>query len=635
MAKKVLTNDELQTVNHLELKKAKVPLKTCLKLSLKNMWKKKLRYLVMFIICALSLTFFSVTIELNGEKLRQNVFTMIENGYRYTDIYEHVELTKDQIKENEYNKFASTALQSNSLDKIKASVDNITIHEYKPVEIYYTELNLENSNYFYTGYINSIIRFDETNNYDLIAGRLPKPGTKEILVTDYLIEAFKYFKLYPSANNVYDFLNQRLNLTHQKDYTIVGVIKTNYEQWTHFATVESVELEDKENYSFTNDFIVMNSVILNEEYFEIEKIGKSSVIGLSNRPNEYISHTAKWTFSIKNPNNPSQTISYGFNEEDGTPTESSFSITSNKVNIIKRSDWDNTQFGRAPQNENEIVISYKLISKLFGYNWTCTNGRYDSWDDMRNHRDWWNKINGTEITLTLNGYVANPSDYTKTYTIVGITDSTEKLASGSTSTVQVSNLEYQNIYYTYNNDDERIIVELPNSSQEAYNLFNRALAGGYVIDVWAYQQDIDTYIVDPFLDLASKAGLFIFAIFTMGIMWTIISIEIVDSKKEIGILRSIGLSGGKVAFIFVFQAASVIFLSYFLGVFGGYKIMPLLNNGITDEFGKVTLYMYTFTYRTPLYLALLVIAMTSISTIIPLFKILSQKIIDVINERDN
>ena len=116
---------------------------------------------------------------------------------------------------------------------------------------------------------------------------------------------------------------------------------------------------------------------------------------------------------------------------------------------------------------------------------------------------------------------------------------------------------------------------------------------------------------------------------------TIISIEIVDSKKEIGILRSIGLSGGKVAFIFVFQAASVIFLSYFLGVFGGYKIVPLLNNGITDEFGKVTLYMYTFTYRTPLYLALLVIGMTSISTIIPLFKILSQKIIDVINERDN
>ena len=44
--------------------------------------------------------------------------------------------------------------------------------------------------------------------------------------------------------------------------------------------------------------------------------------------------------------------------------------------------------------------------------------------------------------------------------------------------------------------------------------------------------------------------------------------------------------------------------------------------------------MYTFTYRTPLYLAILVVAMTAISTVIPLFKILTQKIIDVINERD-
>jgi ABC-type lipoprotein release transport system permease subunit len=120
----------------------------------------------------------------------------------------------------------------------------------------------------------------------------------------------------------------------------------------------------------------------------------------------------------------------------------------------------------------------------------------------------------------------------------------------------------------------------------------------------------------------------------MGIMWTIISIEIVDSRKEIGILRSIGLSGGKVSFIFVFQCASVILLSYVISVIAAYNIVPMLNIGITDEFNKITLYMYTFTYRTPLYLAILVVAMTAISTVIPLFKILTQKIIDVINERD-
>ena len=299
MAKKVLTPEELQKVSHLELKKAKVPLNTCLKLSLKNMWKKKIRYFVMFLICALSLTFFSVTIELNGEKLRQNVYTMIENGYRYTDIYEHIELSDAEIKENEYNKYASQVLQGDSLLKIKDAVDNITIHEYKPVEIYYNEINIENSNYFYTGYINSIIRFDESNNYELIAGRLPQKGTKEILITDYLAAAFDYFKLYPSINNIYDYLNLRLDLTHQKDYVIVGIIKTNYEQWTHFATVETIEVDDKENYSYTNDFIYMNSVILTDEYFEIEKIGNSPVMGFNNNATGAANNTARWTFSIK------------------------------------------------------------------------------------------------------------------------------------------------------------------------------------------------------------------------------------------------------------------------------------------------------------------------------------------------
>jgi energy-coupling factor transporter ATP-binding protein EcfA2 len=98
--------------------------------------------------------------------------------------------------------------------------------------------------------------------------------------------------------------------------------------------------------------------------------------------------------------------------------------------------------------------------------------------------------------------------------------------------------------------------------------------------------------------------------------------------------RILVLSGGKVSFIFIFQCASVILLSYIISVIAAYNIVPMLNIGITDEFNKITLYMYTFTYRTPLYLAILVVAMTAISTVIPLFKILTQKIIDVINERD-
>lgn len=638
MAKNQLTEQELELVSHLKLKKARVPLKTCLKLALKNMWKKKFRYLVMFIICTLSLTFFSVTIELNGEKLRQNVYTMIENGYRFTDIYEHVELTDREIEENEYNKYASKPLSGDSYNTIKEKIDGITIHEYKPVEINYSGLNLEKGDYFYTGYLKSIIRFDETNNYDLIAGRLPKPDSKEILITDYLAASFDYFNLYPDVNNIYDYLNQRLDLQHEDNYVIVGIIKTNYENWKHFANVEQVELSDKANYSYTNDLIFMNSVIINEKYFNIEKTGESTIISFSNNANGSQNHTAKWTFSAQSLNDSSVTNVFGFKEDPEVTDVGSYGFTYDNINLVKRSNysWDNRTFGRYPTADDEIVIPYQLVQKLFGVDWILHTGsnNYDNWSIKYQHNEWWNKINGKEITVDFTGYINNPINYSKTYKVVGITDSNGRVLTSSLSLFQITPTEYQNIYYNYNTEEEQILLELPNNSEDAYNLFNNALTEGYVIDVWAYQSDIDNYIVDPFLDLASKAGLFIFAIFTMGIMWTIISIEIVDSKKEIGILRSIGLSGGKVAFIFIFQCASVILLSYALGVVLSYNIVPLLNNGITDEFNKITLYMYTFTYRTPLYLALLVVAMTAISTVIPLFKILTQKIIDVINERD-
>ena len=44
--------------------------------------------------------------------------------------------------------------------------------------------------------------------------------------------------------------------------------------------------------------------------------------------------------------------------------------------------------------------------------------------------------------------------------------------------------------------------------------------------------------------------------------------------------------------------------------------------------------MYSITYRTPLYLFIFVIIMSLLTTLVPLYKITSQKIIDVINERE-
>ncbi|MFR7881174.1 MAG: FtsX-like permease family protein [Christensenellales bacterium] len=64
----------------------------------------------------------------------------------------------------------------------------------------------------------------------------------------------------------------------------------------------------------------------------------------------------------------------------------------------------------------------------------------------------------------------------------------------------------------------------------------------------------------------SKGGLIFFTILAIGIMWTIISIEIVDSRKEIGIMRSIGLSGSKVSLLFIIQSLCINLLAYFVSI---------------------------------------------------------------------
>ena len=115
-------------------------------------------------------------------------------------------------------------------------------------------------------------------------------------------------------------------------------------------------LEDKANYSYTNDMIVMNSVIVNQKYFDIEKIGESSTISFSNDSNGSQYHTAKWTFSAKDLNNANKVNVYGYKEEPEVTDTGSFGFSSNNLTLVKRSNrnWDNSTFGRYPQADEEL-----------------------------------------------------------------------------------------------------------------------------------------------------------------------------------------------------------------------------------------------------------------------------------------
>ena len=54
----LLTNYGYDNTNYhqLQLKAGHIPLKVCLKLAFKNIWRKKFGYLIMLIVCAISLS---------------------------------------------------------------------------------------------------------------------------------------------------------------------------------------------------------------------------------------------------------------------------------------------------------------------------------------------------------------------------------------------------------------------------------------------------------------------------------------------------------------------------------------------------------------------------------------------------
>ena len=592
---------------NLVLKKAKVPLSTSIKLSLKNVWKKRFRFLVMTIICALSLAFLSFTLELSNDKLRQNVYTSVEAGFNYTTIQKAAKLPDNYVKTNFYDDYIGNPLPLNSYETIKDEHPNLTVHQYQNVNINLVGQDLERANNFYSGVIEYLVKFDQTNEYQLSAGRLPRSGQKEILVTDYLVSMFDYYNLYGEASSQADYLGKKIYISSDISYRIVGILETNYLKWSEFSKDEKVDTNYKLNYSYINEYKMMNAIYLTEEDFEVEKkINNPDIVKLK----DYIEG-----FTVKYANRVADVKEYTF--------------TSAEQNIIQLLYKNNNTgalykytMGRLPLNSNEIVIPLNLAKELFsGLSLNLGNVQLFN-------KEFKTYIENKQITFSINN-PADSSSTDKTYTIVGMTDAANVLVG--------NNEAIGELFQYFNDQNEFLMAELPGDPETAYKLFKQVYNNGkgYILDVWAYRADIDSFTVDPFIDLLSKIGLFVFAVFTIGILWTIITIDIVDSKKEIGIFRSIGLSGFKVSLIFIFQTLVVCIIAYVIALFAGNYVIDLYNATLMDDLNLIHLSMYMMTYRSPIFLLIFLAVITTIAMFVPLYKIMSQKIIDVISERDS
>ena len=592
-------------VETLVLKKASVPLKTSLKLSFKNVWKKRFRFLVMTIICALSLAFLSFTLELSNDKLRQNIYTAVDAGYNYTTIQQATKLPDDYVKTSFYDDYIGNSLPLNSYETIKNEYPELTVHQYQNVNINLVGLDDERADNFYRGTVEYLVKYDKTNHYKLLAGREPIDGNHEILITDYLASMFIYYNLYGEVSSVKDFIGKFLQLSSNEYYKITGIIESDYQKWSSFSKEETIDTSYKLNYPYANQYKMMNAIYLTTSDFNIERtLNNPSVVKLS----DYMEN-----FTIKYGSNSTNVKEYQFTSEEQTLIQ----VQWNRWGRLTKYD-----IGRMPSSPNEVVIPLELAKTLFtGISLNLGNAQLF-------YNEFLTYINNKEIILSIINPTTNEVT-NKTYRIVGLTHNTNIFMTVDSSVNE--------IFQYFNDQNEFLMAELPSNKVEAYNLFQKVYnkGNGYILDVWAYRYDIDSFTIDPFIDLLSKVGLFVFAVFTIGILWTIITIDIVDSKKEIGIFRSIGLSGFKVSLIFIFQTLIVCLIAYGISLIAGNYAINLYNSTIMDDLNLIHLSMYMMTYRSPIFLIIFLVVITTIAMFIPLYKIMSQKIIDVISERDS
>lgn len=590
----ILENDHinLMPTRKLYLEKAKTPYKTILKLASKNIWRKKFQYLLIFFISIICSVFLSFAIELNGDKLYQNVYTTVENGINYTDIYQYHPTSTSSSSKDFYAKYTKGELMDGAYDIIKHFTNDLIIHKYQTVNVDYSKYNIEKANFLYSGTINTIIEYDPSNTYELLAGTLPNSHEPEILITDFLLDALKHFGIVSTNTTIYSIINTYLDLGYSVKFKVVGVIQTNYHKWLHLSRLKSnykVDPYDDDMQGFEYDYLVMNSIIVGEEYY-----------------NYILTDSFSNTTILVNNKDIDQSGIVAYDNQE-------------------------IRVGRAPQAPNEIVVPKQLFTRIFN----LSSGYYDSNYRMEYYINNYspNAIVSTkfnEINTETGNYDINS---TSTFKVVGVTSSSDFIiTSESLKSYKEAITQSQTI-----KDPEKVIVELSKDPSVVMEQFKTLYNNDYhfIIDIFDYQTQIESYDVDPVVEFASKGGLIIFTILTIGIMWTIISIEIVDSKKEIGILRSIGINGKKVSLIFLLQSLFVNILAYLISLPISRKVIEIFGSNITDPLGEIKLSLYTTTYRTPIYLIIFIVAITIISTIIPLINIMSKKIINIINEREN
>ena len=395
----------------------------------------------------------------------------------------------------------------------------------------------------------------------------------------------------------------------EKKGILAGVFKTNYfsyVDWDYQHSQFEIKSDLKEAEANQIAFIerIKGIIFCSEEYYTVQHLD-------SYRFNEIVRRSERSDGSINY---------YGMTELTFSTNESSATIT-DEVRIFDKVDnshfddsWEYIEEYFIPK-ENEIYISKPLYRRLFE----------PTYDGSRSPL-----YLGKTINISLSEYGSETVlSSIQGKILAGVYEERTEVYSFSISKETDKNFKQYGIYcpFILTNISEMSCQELTDFLTVLRNEYE--VASVSMLSSWVYHIIEEQFVAVPIIMSAISVIMFIIALLlVVNLVLTTIS----SKKKEIGILRSIGMRSKDIIHIYLIKVIVLSVISFCLSVIGALIAIPVLARGFTMD-GTMFLSLISFDWLSLLIGVVMGIIVPVCLSLICLQKISKMKPIDAIKNQ--
>lgn len=508
---------------NLVLDPVKVPVKTSLTLSLKSIFKNKMRFIVMILLFALSLTFAGVVVNLSLADTTK-VYSEYQNEYGNFVININKKYLSRGIE-------ANTAFFDYELLEYQEKYnedENGHIKVLKGMDYYIPiDENATNEDPFWVNYIQRIHLYDNKilSNFEFLHGKHTN-ASNAVTITDYLADNLIYQNYFGDAvESREDLIGAEIRSDDMKEpFVIRGIIKTNYEDFL------TRDLTDSKIWSaFQDNLVFYSSMFTNQE--------KYAAIYSSSNFEEFYDDVI---FDLINKK--------GYCEDVKITT------------YDKAKGTVHASMGKEPTqpkegNPTQIAVTTGFLKKVTGL-----DGDIDELFNKIYFEVTYEKTVGNYVTeymyaiVYLNAVRRVPTSLSCVVTDIIEDDEaviyTPALRNTQLFTRMLSSSYGEGGFATLISDTLDGSEEIINANSTTYR---EMIENDILISNQAFQKVL---LVDDFINnnLWLFIGIFfVFGLFSVLLIFNFVIINIKNSTRDIGIYMSLGLSGFRISLIYLFQ----------------------------------------------------------------------------------